>query len=74
VRALGLRLEGTGTTQVSTNIDDHTLTTAAQVVAAVARHAPVAGAELVGLAPAAALAGLGVPLRNRRTLEDHIDF
>ena len=73
VRALGLRLESTGTTQVSTNIDDHTLTTAAQVVAAVARHAPVAGAELVGLAPAAALAGLDVPLRNRRTLEDHID-
>ena len=31
------------------------------------------GAELVGLAPAAALEGLDVPLRNRRTLEDHID-
>ena len=73
VRALGLRLESTGTTQVSTNIEDHTLTTAAQVVAAVARHAAVAGAELVGLAPAAALAGLDVPLRNRRTLEDHLD-
>ncbi len=73
VRALGLRLESTGTTQVSTNIEDHTLTTAAQVVAAVARHAAVAGAELVGLAPAAALAGLGVPLRNPRTLEDYLD-
>jgi hypothetical protein len=44
------------------------------VVIAVARHAEVAGAELVGLAPAAALAGLEVPVRNRRTLEDHIDF
>ena len=42
-------------------------------MAAVARHTPVAEAELVGLAPAAALEGLDVPLRNRRTLEDHID-
>jgi hypothetical protein len=43
------------------------------VVAAVARHAGVAGAELVGLAPAAAIADVGVSLRNRRTLEDHLD-
>jgi glutamate formiminotransferase len=73
VRALGLQL--TGLVQVSTNIEDHTRVTAGDVVAAVARHAPVQGAELVGLAPEAALAGLeNVPLRNRRTLEDHIDF
>ena len=71
VRALGLQLANL--VQVSTNIEDHQRTTAADVVAAVARHAPVAGAELVGLAPEAALAGLDVPLRNRRTLEDHID-
>ena len=71
VRALGLQLEGL--VQVSTNIEDHHRTTAADVVAAVARHAPVAQAELVGLAPEAALAGLDVPLRNRRTLEDHLD-
>ena len=71
LRALGLRAGDV--IQVSTNIEDHTRVTAADVVAAVARHAPVAQAELVGLAPAAALAGLDVPLRNRRTLEDHID-
>ena len=74
VRALGLELAATGVIQVSTNIEDHMRTTAADVVAAVARHAPVAEAELVGLAPAAALQGLDVPLRNRRTLEDHLDF
>ena len=71
MRALGLQLGDL--VQVSTNIEDHTRVTAADVVAAVARHAPVQGAELVGLAPAAALEGLDVPLRNRRTLEDHID-
>ena len=73
VRALGLELAGSGLVQVSTNIEDHHVTSAAQVVDAVARHAEVAGAELVGLAPASALEGLEVPLRNRRTLEDHID-
>jgi len=72
VRALGLQLAGSGLVQVSTNIEDPSVT-AAQVVGAVARHAPVAGAELVGLAPAASLAGLDVPLRNRRTLEEHLD-
>jgi glutamate formiminotransferase len=71
VRALGL--EAGPLVQVSTNIEDHTRVTAAEVVAAVARQAAVSGAELVGLAPAAALEGLDVPLRNRRTLEDHID-
>ena len=72
LRALGLQ---TGhAVQVSTNIEDHTRVSAADVVAAVARHAPVAQAELVGLAPASALAGLDVPLRNRRTLEDQIDL
>jgi glutamate formiminotransferase len=71
VRALGLRAGAL--IQVSTNIEDPARTTAADVVAAVARHAAVSGAELIGLAPAAALEGLEVPLRNRRTLEDHID-
>jgi len=71
VRALGLQLGEL--VQVSTNIEDHTRVTAADVVAAVARDTPVARAELVGLAPAVALEGLTVPLRNRRTLEDHLD-
>jgi glutamate formiminotransferase len=70
VRALGLQLDEL--VQVSTNIEDLARTRAADVVAAVARHAPVAQAELVGLAPAAALEGLDVPLRNRRTLEDEL--
>lgn len=71
VRALGLQLGEL--VQVSTNIEDHTRVTAAEVVAAVSRHAEVHAAELVGLAPAASLEGLDVPLRNRRTLEDCID-
>ena len=73
VRALGLRLDSTGTVQISTNLEDPARTTAGAVVAAVARHADVSGAELVGLAPAAAIADVEVPLRNRRTLEDHLD-
>jgi len=71
VRALGLQTRSV--VQVSTNIEDHTRVSAAEVVAAVARHVPVAQAELVGLAPDAALADLDIPLRNRRTLEEHLD-
>jgi glutamate formiminotransferase len=55
VRAIGLELRTQGLTQVSTNIEDHTRVTAAQVVEAVRRHAPVTSAELVALAPRAAL-------------------
>jgi glutamate formiminotransferase len=71
VRALGLTLPSAGVVQVSTNIEDHELTSPAAVVAAVARHAKVAGAELVGLAPAAAFADFpaSVPLRGLRTIE-----
>lgn len=71
VRALGLLLPSAGIVQVSTNIEDHELTSPAAVVAAVARHAEVAGAELVGLAPAAAFADFpaSVPLRGLRTIE-----
>ncbi|HYM58068.1 MAG TPA: hypothetical protein VES79_08895 [Solirubrobacteraceae bacterium] len=72
VRALGLALPSAGVVQVSTNIEDHRITTPAEVVAAVGRHAEVAGAELVGLAPAAAFADFpaSVPLRGLRTIED----
>lgn len=72
VRALGLQL--TTVTQVSTNIEDHTRTTMAQVVAAVREHAPVIGAELVAPAPRAAHEGFpeDVPLRGPAPLEDHL--
>jgi len=76
VRALGLRLDAQGgLVQVSTNIEDHRATPLAAVVAAVARHAPVQGAELVGLAPRAALAGFpdDVVIRGRRTVEEALD-
>lgn len=70
VRALGIELRG-GVAQVSTNVEDHRATPLAAVVAAVARHAEVVGAELVGLAPEAAFDGFPgeVPVRNRRTVE-----
>ena len=55
VRAIGLWLARRGVAQVSTNVEDHLAASLADVVAAVSRHAPVARAELVGLAPSAAL-------------------
>jgi glutamate formiminotransferase len=72
VRAIGLLLGACGRAQVSMNVHDHTAAPLAEIVAAIARRAPVAEAELVGLAPAAALADFpsDVPLRNRRTIED----
>jgi glutamate formiminotransferase len=72
VRALGLQLSNG--VQVSTNIEDHTKVTAAEVVAAVRRLARVTGAELVAPAPRAALADFpeDVPLRGPKPLEDHL--
>jgi glutamate formiminotransferase / 5-formyltetrahydrofolate cyclo-ligase len=72
VRALGLRI--TDGVQVSTNIEDHTRVTAAEVVAAVREHARVTGAELVAPAPRAALHDFpeDVPLRGPKPLEDHL--
>jgi glutamate formiminotransferase/glutamate formiminotransferase/formiminotetrahydrofolate cyclodeaminase len=73
VRALGLELPARGgVAQVTTNVEDHLAVPLARLVAAVARHARVAGCELVGLAPAAAFDGFptDVPVRNRRTVED----
>lgn len=73
VRAIGLVLDAAGgVAQVSTNVEDHRRVALAEVVAAVTRHAPVSGAELVGLAPRAALEGWppDVPLRGRATVED----
>ena len=74
VRALGLQLERAGIVQVSTNIEDHTRVTAADVVNAVRRRAVVTGAELVAPAPRAALANFphDVPLRGPGALEDQL--
>ncbi|HEX8205174.1 MAG TPA: hypothetical protein VF587_03845, partial [Solirubrobacteraceae bacterium] len=71
VRALGIEVRA-GVAQVSTNVEDHGAVTLAELLAAVERHAPVAEAELVGLAPAAAFEGWPerVPVRNRRTVEE----
>lgn len=72
VRAIGLWLAAREVAQVSTNVEDHRATPLAAVVAAVARHADVAEAELVGLAPTAALEGFPAELRLRggATIED----
>lgn len=56
VRAIGVQLRG-GVAQVSINIERPLELPLAAVLDAVAGYAPVASAELVGLAPAAALAG-----------------
>jgi glutamate formiminotransferase / 5-formyltetrahydrofolate cyclo-ligase len=72
VRAIGLWLGQRGVAQVSTNVEDHHSVRLKDVVTAVARRAPIAATELVGLAPGDALEGfpVEVPLRNRRTIED----
>jgi glutamate formiminotransferase len=72
VRAIGVALSRRGLAQVSTNIEDPARTTPAQVLAAVGRHAPVAEAELVGLAPEAALVDWppDLVLRGRATIEN----
>ncbi len=57
VRALGLQLTDPPRAQVSTNVERPFDVALADVVAAVRRHARVTGAELVGLAPQATLAG-----------------
>ena len=72
VRAIGVQLAHAA--QVSTNVEDHRAATPADVVAAVRRHAPVAAAELVALAPARALAGFpeDVPMHGRATIEERL--
>jgi glutamate formiminotransferase len=66
VRAIGLYLEERGRAQVSTNVHDHRATPLRTVVEAVRARAEVAEAELVGLAPRAALDGFpdDLPLRG----------
>jgi glutamate formiminotransferase / 5-formyltetrahydrofolate cyclo-ligase len=71
LRAIGLWLAQSGIAQVSTNVEDHRATPLRAVVEAVARHAPVSGAELVGLAPEAAFEAFptDIPLRGYATIE-----
>ena len=57
VRAIGVGLSG-GVAQVSMNIERPLDVSLAMAIEAVRRHAAVGGAELVGLAPRAALEGL----------------
>jgi glutamate formiminotransferase / 5-formyltetrahydrofolate cyclo-ligase len=76
VRAIGLELAARGgVAQVSLNVEDHRAVPLARVVEAIARHARVAEAELVGLAPRAAFDGFpgDVAVRNRATLEEALD-
>jgi len=56
LRAIGVQLAG-GVVQVSMNVERPLELSLAEVVQAVGRHAPLASAELVGLAPRAALDG-----------------
>lgn len=72
VRAIGLWLATTERAQISTNIDDYTLTSPREVVDAIARHTRPVAAELVGLAPRAAFDGFpqDVAVRNLRLIED----
>ena len=72
VRAIGIWLAQRDVAQVSTNVEDHRATSLAAVVEAVGRHAPVARAELVGLAPRAAFDRFpeDVPVDNKRLIED----
>ena len=66
VRAIGLLLPARGRAQVSFNVHDPVAVPLASLVARVRERAPVAEAELIGLAPRAAFAGFpdDVPLRG----------
>src|SRR4051812_48735512 len=57
VRAIGLFLPARGRAQVSLNVHDHRAAPLRELVAAIASDAPIAEAELVGLAPSAAFDG-----------------
>jgi len=66
VRAIGLYLPARERAQVSFNVHDYTRAPLALLVEEVRRDAPVAEAELVGLAPAAAFDGFpdDLPIRD----------
>ena len=68
VRAIGLRLPSRGCAQVSTNVHDYRHAPLAEIVRRVEERAPIAGIEVVGLPPGAALEGLEAG--HLRTLEE----
>jgi glutamate formiminotransferase/glutamate formiminotransferase/formiminotetrahydrofolate cyclodeaminase len=72
LRVLGLWLARRGIAQVSMNVEDPRAAPLATIVEAIARHATPARAELVGLAPRAALEGFpaDLPLHSAGTIED----
>jgi glutamate formiminotransferase len=75
LRAIGLALPARdGVAQVSCNVEDYEALPLAALLDAVERHARVAEAELVGLAPAGALADWPdrVAIRNRATIEERL--
>jgi glutamate formiminotransferase len=79
LRALGVPLSG-GVAQVSMNVERPLEVPLAMVIEAVAKHARVASAELVGLAPRAALEGFPEEVAilgfdpARHTLENALGF
>ncbi|HEX4036404.1 MAG TPA: hypothetical protein VHX66_18340 [Solirubrobacteraceae bacterium] len=80
LRAIGIELAGRErTAQVSMNVEDPHALALAAIVEAVARHADVAAAEIVGLVPRAALEGFpaGLVIRGfdptRQIIENHLD-
>jgi glutamate formiminotransferase len=80
LRAIGVALRGGSVAQVSTNVELPFELPLRAVVAAVAKHVPVARAELVGLVPRAAMEGFpaDVPLANfdpgADTIENALGF
>lgn len=72
VRALGLWLPRRGVAQVSINVEQHQAVPLALLIHAIARHARIAEAELVGLAPRSAFEAFPdeIKVRHRATIED----
>ncbi len=80
LRAIAIELVSRGRiAQVSMNVEDPLALPLAAIVDAVSRHADIAAAEIVGLTPRAALAGLPVELElrgfdpARQIIENHLD-
>jgi glutamate formiminotransferase/glutamate formiminotransferase/formiminotetrahydrofolate cyclodeaminase len=80
LRAIAIELEARGcVAQVSMNVEDPYALPLAAIVEAVSRRADLAAAEIVGLAPRAALAGFPAQLEirgfdpARQIIENHLD-